>query len=313
MSCKHSLVASVGQIEVAIEKHEPQANHSRMSLPRLSRRSANHSPANSTPARVNAKSIVRAVALILVIGSFSHSACHTSAQQPQDKPMDNLPGMDMSHDKMDMHDMGPSMAAMAPHMRLTSVRPVQPGDEEKARAILSQVRSMMDRYQDYHQALADGFQIANEKLDQPQYHFNNADNIKAEAGRFDSARPSSLLYYKDKKKKYRLEGVMFTVPPNASEDELNERLPLSIARWHEHVKFCAAPANRVQEYLGQHPRFGMFGSITTVEGCNAEGGTFYPVIFTWMIHVFPYEPDLTQAFSMNDDIPHFGDQSAKGK
>jgi hypothetical protein len=62
----------------------------------------------------------------------------------------------------------------------------------------------------------------------------------------------------------------------------------------------------VKEYLGKHPKFGMFGSINTADACKAEGGTFYPVIFTWMIHVFPFGTDFKDVFSMNDDIPHFG-------
>ena len=37
---------------------------------------------------------------------------------------------------------------------------------------------------------------------------------------------------------------------------------------------------------------------------TAEGGTFLPVVFTWMIHVFPYENDFKNQFSMNDDISH---------
>jgi len=238
-----------------------------------------------------------------VIGVLALLACPAVSQQSQDKSMANMPGMDMSSD---MRDMGPSMAAMAHHMYVTPLRPKQPGDEEKVKTILDQVKGTIVRYQDYHVALADGFVIANPDVVQPQAHFNNQANIEEAAHHFDPTRPSSLLYFKTKKQKYKLEGVMFTMPPTASEDELNARIPLSIVRWHEHVKFCAAPANRVQEYLGQHPKFGMFGSIDTAEACKKEGGTFYPVIFTWMIHVFPFEEDLKDVFSMNDDVPHFG-------
>ena len=98
---------------------------------------------------------------------------------------------------------------------------------------------------------------------------------------------------------------MFTDSTSANEDELNQRIPLSIARWHEHTNFCAAPANKVREYHGERPKFGMFGSIHTTADCKAAGGiAFYPVIFSWMIHVFPYEGTLKDQFSMNDDIPH---------
>ena len=48
----------------------------------------------------------------------------------------------------------------------------------------------------------------------------------------------------------------------------------------------------MKDYFGEHPKFGMFGSIHTKEACAAEGGQFMPVIFSWMIHVFPYEANL---------------------
>jgi hypothetical protein len=222
--------------------------------------------------------------------------------QQQDSSKDNMAGMDM---RGDMKDMGPSMAAMAGHMYVTPLRPRQPGDEEKARAVVAQVRAAIERYRDYHKALADGYVIANPKVDEPQFHFNKQANLLEAEKHFDPTRPSSLLYFQTPTQRYKLEGVMFTVPPTASEDELNARIPLSVVRWHKHVKFCAAPADKVKEYFGKHPKFGMFGSITTAEACKAEGGTFYPVMFTWMIHVFPFESDLKDVFSMNDDVPHF--------
>ena len=211
-------------------------------------------------------------------------------------------------DGSDMADMGPSMAAMTGHMTVTMPRPIQPGDEDKARAIVAQVRASIERYKDYRNALVDGYEIANPKVDQPQFHFNNHANIQEAEHRFDPTRPSSLLYFKTPKQHYKLEGVMFTASPHASEEELNYRIPLSIGRWHEHTNFCAAPADRAQEYFGQHPKFSMFGSINTAEACKAEGGTFYPRVFTWMIHVFPYEENLKDIFSMNDDISHFGNE-----
>jgi hypothetical protein len=240
----------------------------------------------------------------LAIGLLALAVCPAVAQQAQ-----SMPGMDMgpnAMDKMDMKAMGPSMAAMADHMRITALRPPQPGDEEKVMAVVAQVKATLERYKDYRAALADGYTIANETVDQPQAHFISQPNIQEAEHHFDPTKPSALLYFKTKKQKYKLEGVMFTVPSIASEDELNERIPLSQVRWHEHVKFCAAPADKVKEYFGDHPKFGMFGSINTPDACKAAGGQFFPVIFTWMIHVFPFETDMKDIFSMNDDIPHFG-------
>ncbi|WP_157466446.1 hypothetical protein [Edaphobacter aggregans] len=203
-----------------------------------------------------------------------------------------------------MNVMGQSMAAMANHMCITPLRPKQPGDDEKVKALIAQVKAAIEKYKDYKKALADGYVIANPKLEQPQYHFNNHENVRLAESRFDPTRPSSLLYRRTPTQRYKLEGVMFTDRVDASEDELNERIPLSIVRWHQHTNFCAAPADKVKEYHGDKPKFGMFGSIHTKEACHAEGGTFYPVMFNWMIHVFPYEENLKDVFSLNDDVAH---------
>lgn len=200
--------------------------------------------------------------------------------------------------------MGESMTAMMNHMCITPSRPEQPGDAERAKAVVDQVRAAIEKYQDYKMAITDGFIQANPGVDQPQFHFNNDANAKFADSTFDPSRPTSLLYYRAAKQKFKLEGVMYTARNSATEDELNHRIPLSIARWHKHTNFCAAPANKVKEYFGDHPKFGMFGSIHTKETCDAEGGTFLPVVFTWMIHVFPYEDDFKKQFSLNDDIIH---------
>ncbi len=245
-------------------------------------------------------------AMLLLAGVPSYAA-------QQDAPMGGMPGMGAngaSHACDDMSGvsnmsvMGESMAAMANHMCITPSRLRQPGDEERAKAIVAEVKVTMEKYKDYKRALADGYVIANPKLEQPQYHFNNQANVALADKRFDPTKPSSLLYRRTPTQRYKLEGVMFTDRPDASEEELNQRIPLSIARWHEHTNFCAAPADKVKEYLGDHPKFGMFGSIHTKEACQAEGGTFSPVMFSWMIHVFPYEDKLKDVFSMNDDESH---------
>jgi hypothetical protein len=209
--------------------------------------------------------------------------------------MGGMPGMSV---------MGQSMAAMTNHMCMTPKRPPQPGDEERAKAVVAQVKAAIEKYKDYKKAIADGYIQGNPTVDQPQFHFTNEANAKLADTKFDPSHPTSLLYYQTPTQKFKLEGVMFTDRPNASEDELNDRIPLSVARWHKHTNFCGAPANKVKEYFGDHPKFGMFGSIHTKEACDAEGGKFFPVVFTWMIHVFPYEDDFKNVFSMNDDEIH---------
>ncbi len=159
-----------------------------------------------------------------------------------------------------MKVMGESMAAMTNHMCITPMRPKQPGDEGKAKTVVAQVRATIEKYKDYKKALADGYVQANPTVDQPQFHFNNDANAKLADSEFDPTRPTSLLYFQTPTQKFRLEGVMFTARPNATEDELNERIPLSVARWHKHTNFCGAPANKVKGIFRQkseirHVRF----------------------------------------------------------
>ena len=244
----------------------------------------------------------RSFALTLTLGAVLLAALPVNAGQ-KDHSMTDMPGMDMSG-KEAMGDMGPSMAAMVGHMVMTPLRPIQQGDELKAKAVIAEAKALMERYQDYHKALEDGYIVANPKVKQAQYHFIREANNQEAGQHFDPAKPTALLYRRTPHQQYQLEGVMYTASQQATEDELNARIPLSVARWHEHVNFCAAPADRVKEYFGAHPRFGMFGSIQTKDACDAEGGHFYPVLFPWMIHVFPYETDFKDVFSMNDDVAH---------
>jgi hypothetical protein len=228
---------------------------------------------------------------------------HLGHAWQQDQQKGSMPGMDMSG-MGDLKSMGPSMMAMAGHVIITPLRPKDPGDLEKAKALIATVKATMERYKDYRKALADGYFIANPKVKQPQYHFMNKANTQEADVRFDPTKPTALLYRQTPKLEYKLEGAMFTANPGATEEELNQRIPLSVARWHRHVNFCVAPEDRVKDYKSDHPKFGMFGSINTKEACEAERGTFHPFFFTWMVHVFPYEKDFNEIFSMNDDVAH---------
>ena len=252
--------------------------------------------------RIRSVHLYARVALALTFGAVLLSAPLGHAWQ-QDQQKGSMAGMDMGGAE-DMSSMGPSMEAMAGHVLITPRRPKQPGDDEKAKALVAKVKAMMERYKDYRKALRDGYVIANPKLRQPQYHFMNRANTQEADAQFDPTKPTALLYRQTPMLEYKLEGAMYTASPQATEDELNQRIPLSVARWHRHVNYCMAPENRIKDYKADHPKFGMFGSITTKEACEAEGGTFHPYFFTWMVHVFPYESDFKDVFSMNDDVAH---------
>ena len=194
-----------------------------------------------------------------------------------------------------------SMAHMNGHMYMTTLRPKQPGDQAKADAIVTAAKAAMKPYQDYRNALADGYRIFLPNLPQPLYHFTKAENGREAWRHFDPLKPTSLLYRKISDGSYKLIGVMYTDRVEATEDEINNRIPLSISHWHQHVNFCKAPAGQLAAYFGPNAKFGLLGSIHTQEACNAAGGVFLPHVFGWMVHVYPYETDPRKVWSVDDD------------
>ena len=193
------------------------------------------------------------------------------------------------------------MAHMAGHMYMTTLRAPKAGDQQKADAIAAAAKQAMAPYQDYRKAVADGYVIFLPDVPQPQYHFTKREYGLQAAFQFDPLKPTSLLYKKTADGGYKLVGAMYTDRMRASEDELDGRIPLSIARWHQHINFCKAPKGQEAAYFGPDAKFGLHGSITTEEACNAAGGEFHPHLFGWMVHVYPYETDPRKIWSVDDD------------
>jgi hypothetical protein len=185
---------------------------------------------------------------------------------------------------MSGHDMD-----MGPHMFMTSARPANASDDERAAGIVAELRPAIEKYKDYKVALADGFKIFLPDVPQPHYHFTNYEYAREAQTSFNPAHPTSLLYEKTADG-YVLQGAMYTAPRFYSEADLNARVPLSVARWHEHVNLCFAPRD-AHVPPGSSKEFGFRGSISTEEACKQAGGRWMPQIFNWMVHVYPYETD----------------------
>jgi hypothetical protein len=228
----------------------------------------------------------------------------------------SMPSMDMSGQDAPKHDSSvkdmPGMAAgnadamqsmegkhmdMGPHMKMTALRDPKPGDKEKADQVAKAARAVADKYQDYKVALADGYQIFHPEVPQKMYHFTNYSNAFQAWMEFDPSRPTSLLYEKHGDG-YKLIGVMYTDRKGASEDELNDRIPLSIAQWHAHVNLCLPPPDKKQEAIPPNAKYGLRGSIANKEDCEAAGGKFMPQIFGWMVHVYPYKQKPEDVWSV---------------
>jgi hypothetical protein len=221
--------------------------------------------------------------------------------QQQSQQMDpNMPGMDMDDAKANeahaVHDMTPGQHAHSAHMHMTAPRPQTAEDAARAKEIVDQLRAGIDKYRNYHAALADGYKIFLPNLKQPEYHFTNYMNGFLEAFTFEPSRPTSLLYRKTATG-YDLVGAMYTMPKRATEDQLNERIPLSIATWHLHTNLCMPPRDHLRG--ADWTKFGLRGSIATQEACDAASGRFHPVIFGWMVHVYPFEDSTDKIFAMH--------------
>jgi hypothetical protein len=239
------------------------------------------------------------VILGLTIALVSASSPGLRAQTPPPGPQNS------SETKM-----SGGMAHMPGHMYMTSLRPLKPGDQQKADAVVAAAKTAMEPYQDYGKALADGYQIFLPNVPQPLYHFTKQQYALEARQHFDPLKPTSLLYKKTPDGGYKLIGAMYTDRVDANEDELDDRIPLSIATWHQHTNFCKAPTGQKAGYFGPDARFGLLGSIHTKEACDAAGGEFHPHIFGWMVHVYPYETDPKKIWSTNDEGHDNMDHSA---
>ncbi|OLB87286.1 MAG: hypothetical protein AUI12_07275 [Acidobacteria bacterium 13_2_20CM_2_57_6] len=194
---------------------------------------------------------------------------------------------DMTRGHIDAHNL---------HMRMTAMRPEAPQDTARANEIVVQLRSGIEKYKDYHLALNEGYKIFLPNLPQPEYHFTNYWNGFLEGFSFDAARPTSLLYRKTSNG-YELVGAMYTMPKRATEEQLNARVPLSVAMWHLHTNLCMPQKGQFRN--ADWTKFGLKGSIATEEACDAANGRFQPVIFGWMVHVYPFEDSLDKVFAMH--------------
>ncbi len=216
---------------------------------------------------------------------------------------DSVGNGSMGMGSMDMgahHDMGnmpgmSGMGAISLHMAWSHSRPETDADRKRADQIVETLKKSLAKYQDYHVAEEAGYKPFHPELKQKMVHFTrNWYAIKA-AFSFNPSEPTSLLYRPLPGGGYELIGAMYTAPRRMSEEKLDERVPLSVARWHQHVNLCFPPKDKMA--TADWTRFGFNGKIATKEACDAAGSRFFPVIFGWMVHVYPWESDEAKVWA----------------
>jgi hypothetical protein len=196
---------------------------------------------------------------------------------------------DMDHHEHSIgtiESMTPHQQHTGPHMKWTALRPANAADAQRAEQIVHTLRDALAKYKDYRVAMEEGYAPLHPERKPLHYHFANKQHRKKARFHFDPAEPTALLYKKSGNG-YELEGAMYTAPKGLSEDQLNERIPLSVAQWHAHVNLCFAPDGSRRRL--NRRQFGFKGPIATESECQAAGGRFVPQVAGWMIHVYPFK------------------------
>jgi len=246
------------------------------------------------------KKLILVLALVCAINALPTLAQHDP--EPEQKEQQAAADEQMSH-----HD-----HAMGPHMKLTPLRAATKEDAQRGNDIVVKTRAAIERYTDVNVAEADGYQqFLPQVKRQRMYHYTNYRYAAEAALHFNPEHPTSLLYQDDGHGGKKLIGAMFTAPKNATPAELEERVPLSVAQWHVHVNLCLPPRGTTKDQraqlwkdamAGKKVKFGLTGSIATEEECNAAGGRFFPQVFGWMVHLYPWEADPKQVWSLEKQM-----------
>jgi mono/diheme cytochrome c family protein len=187
-----------------------------------------------------------------------------------------------------------------PHMEMTLRATELPGDRARADAILAAARKVMAQYPTVEDAERAGFVKFLPGVTLPIEHYTNrAYAIEAWFGHFDPMHPTSLIF-KRSAAGLQLVGVMYTASNKVDREDLDARVPLSYGTWHRHVDFCKGPAGTPRsDYIGPAARFGLLGSIDSADACAAAGGKFIPIVFGWMVHVWPNETTREKTWAVD--------------
>jgi hypothetical protein len=209
----------------------------------------------------------------------------------------------------DHHDVPAADAAMTDdvtaglHRIVSPVQPPAPGDSARAADLVATLRAATAKYRDVRVAEADGYRVFAPKLRPRVYHYTNRRDARRSMLAFDPAHPASLLYRPRADGTLELVGAMYTAPGDATLEELDARIPLSVARWHKHVNVCLprwGERERLAERRDGRAVFGGASPIATREACEAIGGRFRGGGRMWMVHV--------NAFAGDDPATIWGDE-----
>jgi len=179
------------------------------------------------------------------------------------------------------------------HIRFTAPRPKTPECVKRGQELVETLRKTLEKYKDYKEAEKAGYAGYYTGSNLPMYHFASKWRAFKELMRFDPAQPTALLYRKTTSG-YELIGAMYYAPGRYSEEQLDQRVPLCLARWHRQVNVCLPPSGAEDS---SDRRFGSDGTIASEAQCKAAGGKWYPEVHGWMVEVYPFEQRPEQVWT----------------
>lgn len=244
----------------------------------------------------------RSFIVFTALASFAAVAHRAQAQHTHDMPMPASSQPSATHDHAAMQH-GAAMPDMSAHMRMTSMRPATAADSARAIAVADSLRAAIAKYRDVHVAERDGYKLFLPGVKaQRVFHFTKKWNAMRNSFGFDATRPTSLLYRKNDAGDFVLIGAMYTAPRRLDEKELDARVPLSIAQWHQHVNICVPKPGHRERWLEKRDGqmlFGPAGVISSEAECDKADGRFIPQLFGWMVHA--------NVFAQTDGISAWAD------
>jgi hypothetical protein len=202
-----------------------------------------------------------------------------------------LSGEDVANDPALADAINEILSDTSAHMRMAPHKMASTDDSARAADVASIARKALAKYKNVKRAEADGFVRFLPNVEpQSIYHYTNYEHAIAALFALDPARPTSLLYRRDKSGTLVLVGVMYTAPWTATPEDLDARLPLGIAHWHEHVNFCGPRRGAARQATPRAAAIELarWLRITSKEQCDAAGGRFTPRIFGWMAHAYVF-------------------------
>ena len=149
----------------------------------------------------------------------------------------------------------PVPSAVHGHMQMSLRTPMRDGDVERAAAIVAAARRVLERYREVGAAERDGYRaFAPRHVIGEEVHYTNS--WKAGRGKEDARpRPAGIpILYKRTESGLVAVGVMYTAAADAGPEQLDARLPLSIAVWHRHGEFLRLAGRRAALRLGRPER-----------------------------------------------------------